>query len=71
MLIRLIELAEEMYNLGQNPFLDSSANGAAIEDYAIQLGHLIQEVGKILELQKDAIKDRDEQIKALQHELSQ
>lgn len=71
MITRLIELAEEMYNLGQNPFTDPSANGAAIEDYAIRLGHLIQAVGNTLHLQYDAIKDRDEQIKALHHELSQ
>ena len=71
MLVRLIELAEEMYAVGHNPPLASDSCGLMFEEFAIRLGNLIEEVGHTLHLQKDAIKDRDERIKVLEHELSQ
>lgn len=70
MILRLIELAEEMYAVGQNPPLSSDSCGLMFEEFAIRLGNLTEEVGHTLHLQKDAIKDRDEHIKVLEHELS-
>jgi hypothetical protein len=71
MLLRLIELAEEMYAVSQNPPLSSDACGLIFEEFAIRLGNLTEEVGHTLHLQQDAIKDRDAHIKELEHELSQ
>lgn len=51
---RLIELAEELYALGQNPFLDPNDNGSAMESLAVDFGQAIQETGEmILRYQKD------------------
>ena len=51
---RLIELAEELYALGQNPFDDSYENGEAMQDLAVDFGQAIQETGQmILRYQKD------------------
>jgi hypothetical protein len=51
---RLIELAEELYALGQNPFEDSHENGEAMQDLAVDFGQAIQETGQmILRYQKD------------------
>ena len=75
MLLRLIELAEEMYATSKKKSLDSIDGGLIcgilMEEYAIRLGNLTEEVGHTLHLQLDAIKDRDAHIKALEHELSQ
>ena len=71
MLLRLIELAEEMYAVSQNPPLSSDSCGLMLEQFAIRLGNLTEEVGHTLHLQLDAIKDKDAHIKALEHELSQ
>jgi hypothetical protein len=51
---RLIELAEELYALSQNPFEDSHENGEAMQDLAVDFGQAIQETGQmILRYQKD------------------
>lgn len=71
MLLRLIELAEEMYEVSKNLPLSSNSCGLMFEEYAIRLGNLTEEIGHTLHLQQDAIKDRDAHIKALEHELSQ
>jgi uncharacterized coiled-coil protein SlyX len=58
----LIELAEELYALGQNPFEDSLQNGDAMQDIAMELGQAIQETGNmIMRYQKD-IKDLTDKI---------
>jgi hypothetical protein len=75
MLLKLIELAEEMYATSQKKTLESIDGGLIarflMEEYAIRLGNLTEEIGHTLHLQLDAIKDRDAHIKALEHELSQ
>jgi len=51
---RLIELAEELYALGQNPFEDIHRNADAMQDIAVDFGQAIQETGQmILRYQKD------------------
>lgn len=57
---QLIELAEELYALGQNPFEDATENGNAMQDLAMELGQCIQEVGDMfLKYQDDMAKMRD------------
>lgn len=65
MITSLIELAEEMYAMRQNPPDDV---GAALEDFAIRLGHLIQEVGGVLYMNQEAIRVKDLKIRQLMGE---
>jgi hypothetical protein len=62
MITSLIELAEEMYEMRINPPDDV---GDAMEDFAIRLGHLIEEVGKELYFQQEAIRIKDLKIQEL------
>jgi hypothetical protein len=62
MITSLIELAEEMYEMRINPPDDI---GDVMEDFAIRLGHLIEEVGKELYFQQEAIRIKDLKIQEL------
>jgi hypothetical protein len=62
MITRLIELAEEMYAMKDNPPEDA---GLHFEDFAIRLGHLIQEVGGVLYMNQEAIRIKDMKIREL------
>lgn len=62
MITSLIELAEEMYEMRINPPEDV---GYAMEEFAIRLGHLIEEVGKVLYFQQEAIRIKDLKIQEL------
>ena len=48
MLQELINLAEELYARGKDPYLAADANGAFMEEHAVKLGKMIEEVGKTL-----------------------
>lgn len=62
MITSLIELAEEMYEMRLNPPEDV---GDAMEEFSIRLGHLIEEVGKVLYFQQEAIRIKDLKIQEL------
>jgi hypothetical protein len=60
MINQLIELAEELYALGQNPFEEAYQNGDAMQALAMELGQCIQEVGDLfLKYQEDMAKMKD------------
>jgi hypothetical protein len=69
MITSLIELAEEMYATSKKKSLDSIdgglISGILMEEYAIRLGHLIEEVGKVLYLQQEAIRIKEMKIREL------
>lgn len=69
MITSLIELAEEMYAASQKKSLNSIDGGfissILMEDFAIRLGHLIEEVGKELYFQQEAIRIKDLKIQEL------
>ena len=69
MITSLIELAEEIYAASQKKSLDSIDGGLVasflMEEYAIRLGHLIEEVGKVLYFQQEAIRIKDLKIQEL------
>lgn len=61
MINKLIELAEELYALGQNPFKNATENGDAMQDIAMELGQAIQETGDLfLKYQDDMAKMKDQ-----------
>jgi len=49
MIQELIELAEELYARGKNPYLAADANGEFMEKHAVKFGFLIEEIGKELQ----------------------
>jgi len=58
----LIELAEELYALGQNPFEDPNQNGDAMQDIAMELGQAIQETGNMVMRYQRDLKELTEKI---------
>lgn len=71
MIREMIQLAEEMYALGHNPYQDPSANGSDLQTFAIRLGHLIEECGMALRKYQERIEQQAFYIRKLENELKE
>ena len=67
----LIQLAEDMYARGHNPNMDPEANAAEFREYAIKLGHLIEEVGMQMRRYQEKMEQQAFHIKHLQNRIKE
>jgi peptidoglycan hydrolase CwlO-like protein len=67
----LIELAEEMYARGHNPSTDPEANAADFREFAIKLGHQIEDVGMQMRRYQEHIERLTFHINHLQNKIKE
>jgi len=67
----LIQLAEDTYARGHNPNMDPEANAAEFREYAIKLGHLIEEVGMQMRRYQEKMEQQAFHIKHLQNRIKE
>lgn len=67
----LIELAEEMYARGHNPNLSPEANAEEFKDFAIRLGHQIEEIGTAMRQYQERLERQAFAIKRLENEIKE
>ena len=67
----LIELAEEMYARGHNPNLSPEANAEEFKDFAIRLGHQIEELGTVMRQYQERLERQAFAIKRLENEIKE
>lgn len=67
----MIQLAEDMYARGHNPCLDPEANAAEFREFAIKLGHQIEEVGMQMYRYQERIEQLSFHIKHLQNKIKE
>lgn len=65
----LIELAEEMYARGHNPNLSPEANAEEFKEFAIRLGHQIEELGTVMRQYQERLERQAFYIKRLENEI--
>lgn len=71
MIRELIQLAEEIYARGLNPNMDPIANGEDFKDYAVRLGHLIEEVGHAIRRYQERIEQQAFYIRRLENQIKE
>lgn len=69
MIREMIELAEEIYARGSNPNLNPEANGEEFKDFAIRLGHLIEEVGMAIRKYQEKLEQQAFYIRKLENQI--
>lgn len=67
----LIELAEEMYARGHNPNLSPEANAEEFKDFAIRLGHQIEELGTVMRQYQERLERQAFYIKRLENNIKE
>lgn len=67
----LIQLAEEIYARGHNPSLDPEANGADFREFAIRLGHQIEEIGMQMRRYQERLEQQAFHIRHLQNRIKE
>lgn len=67
----LIQLAEEMYARGHNPSIDPESNAAEFREFAIRLGHQIEDVGVQMLRYQERIEQLSFHIKHLQNKIKE
>jgi hypothetical protein len=71
MIKELIQLAEEIYARGHNPNLDPEANAVEFKEFAIRLGHLIEECGMTLRRYQERVEQQSFYIKKLENRIKE
>lgn len=71
MIRELIQLAEEIYARGHNPSQDPKLNGEDFQDYAVRLGHLIEEVGHAISKYQERIEQQAFYIRRLENQIKE
>lgn len=71
MIKELIQLAEEMYARGHNPNLDPEANATEFRDFAVRLGHQIEEVGMQMRRYQERLEQQAFHIRHLQNKIKE
>lgn len=71
MIREMIQLAEEMYARGHNPSTDLEANAAEFREFAIRLGHQIEDVGVQMLRYQERIEQLSFHIKHLQNKIKE
>lgn len=67
----LIELAEEMYARGHNPSPDPRMGGEELKEFAIRLGHQIEEIGTAMRQYQERLERQAFAIKRLENEIKE
>ena len=67
----LIQLAEDMYARGHNPNLDPEANASELKEFAIRLGHQIEEVGMQMRRYQEKLEQQAFHIRHLQNRIKE
>lgn len=67
----LIELAEEMYARGHNPSPNPMAAGEELKDFAVRLGHQIEEIGTALRQYQERLERQAFYIKRLENNIKE
>lgn len=67
----LIQLAEEIYARGHNPNLDPEANAAEFREFAIRLGHQIEEIGMQMRRYQERLEQQAFHIRHLQNRIKE
>lgn len=71
MIRELIQLAEDMYARGHNPYQDPVAAGQELQDFAVRLGHLIEDVGATLRRYQERLEKQAFYIKKLENQIKE
>ena len=67
----LIQIAEDMYARGHNPNLDPEENAAEFREFAIKLGHQIEEVGMQMRRYQEKLEQQAFHIRHLQNKIKE
>lgn len=67
----MIALAEEMYARGHNPNLDPEANATEFREFAIRLGHQIEEMGMQMRRYQEKLEQQAFHIRHLQNRIKE
>lgn len=67
----LIELAEEMYARGHNPSPDPRMGGEELKEFAVRLGHQIEELGTVLRQYQEKLERQAFYIKRLENNIKE
>lgn len=71
MIREMIQLAEDMYSRGHNPNLDPSANADDFKEFAIRLGHMIEDVGMAIRRYQEKVEQQAFYIKKLENQIKE
>ena len=71
MIRELIQLAEDIYARGHNPYQDPVATGQELQDFAVRLGHLIEECGMTLRRYQERVEQQAFYIKKLENQIKE
>jgi len=67
----MIQLAEDMYARGHNPCADPESNAAEFREFAIKLGHQIEDVGMQMRRYQERIEQLSFHIRHLQNKIKE
>jgi hypothetical protein len=67
----MIQLAEDMYSRGHNPNLDPEANADDFREFAVRLGHMIEDVGMAIRRYQEKVEQQAFYIKKLENEIKE
>lgn len=67
----MIQLAEDMYARGHTPSADPESNAADFREFAIKLGHQIEEVGMQMRRYQERIEQQSAHINHLQNRIKE
>ena len=71
MIREMIQLAEEIYARGHAPSQDPKLNGEDFKDFAVRLGHLIEECGMTLRRYQERVEQQAFYIKRLENQIKE
>ena len=71
MIREMIQLAEDMYSRGHNPNLDPIASAEELKDFAVRLGHLIEDAGMIIRRYQAKVEEQAFYIRRLENQLKE
>jgi len=67
----LIQLAEDMYARGHNPYMNPEANAEDLKEFAIRLGHMIEDVGMAIRRYQEKLEQQAFYIKKLENQIKE
>ncbi len=71
MIREMIQLAEDMYSRGHNPNLDPEANADDFREFAVRLGHMIEDVGMAIRRYQEKVEQQAFYIKKLENQIKE
>lgn len=71
MIREMIQLAEDLYARGHNPTHNPIEAGEELKDFAVRLGHLIEECGMTLRRYQERVEQQAFYIKRLENQIKE